>query len=106
MKKIFFCLMTTCMLSGAMTTTVSASNAIATTTTSTTKANEAAEAKVLLNRLYEIKAMDKSDIGPSEKSELRTEVQTIRTQLAAIGGGVYISAGALIVILILLIIFL
>lgn len=41
-----------------------------------------------------------------QKKELRTEVRTIKENLAAIGGGVYFSLGALVVIAILLIILL
>ena len=65
---------------------------------------ESAEAKALMLRLDEIKAMDMSKLKSSEKKELRKEVRSIKRELKDIGGGVYISAGALIVILILLII--
>lgn len=64
------------------------------------------QATVLLQRLDEIKTMDKSDLSSAEKKELRTEVRTIKEKLAAAGGGVYLSLGAIIIIGILLIIFL
>lgn len=67
---------------------------------------DAAAANALYVRLYEIKGMDKVELGAPEKKELRDEVRNIKHQLSSIGGGVYISAGALIVILILLIILL
>ena len=77
-------------------------SAIVTTKPSETTA-ESAEAKALLLRLDEIKAMDKDNLKASEKKELRKEVRSIKRELKDISGGVYISAGALIVILILLI---
>jgi Skp family chaperone for outer membrane proteins len=65
--------------------------------------SEAAEAKALLSRLDEIKTMDKTKLKASDKKNLRKEVRSIKRELKDISGGVYISAGALIVILILLI---
>lgn len=69
-----------------------------------TSASDAAHAQVLLNRVEEIRMMNKTNLSPTEKKELRKELRSIREQLKDISGGVYISAGALIVILILLII--
>jgi hypothetical protein len=57
-------------------------------------------------RLQEIKAIDKSSLTKSEKKELRSEVVEIKKEMKAVSGGVYISVGALILILILLIILL
>lgn len=71
-----------------------------------TKIEESAEAKVMLSRLDEIKAMDKSNMTSREKKELRKEVRTLKTNIAQIGGGVYLSVGAIIVILLLLILLL
>jgi methionine-rich copper-binding protein CopC len=65
---------------------------------------ESAEARALELRLNEIKAMDMSKLKSSDKKELRKEARSIKRELKDISGGVYISAGALIVILILLII--
>ena len=77
-----------------------------TTISSETKEKEAAEAEVLLSRLNEIKAMDKSDMSSMEKKELRSEVKVTKERLKDIGGGVYLSAGAVIIILLVLIILL
>jgi hypothetical protein len=71
----------------------------------TTK-NESAEAKVLLTRLDQIKAMDKSKLSSQEKKQLRKEVRTLKTNLATINGGVYLSVGAIIIIILLLILLL
>ncbi len=64
------------------------------------------DSRVLLLRLDEIKSMDKSNLRPSEKKNLRKEVKTIKQTLSTIGGGVYLSGGAIILIVILLIVLL
>lgn len=68
--------------------------------------NEAAKAKVMLIRLDEIKVMDKSKLTSSEKKELRKEVRETKKYLKEHGQGVYLSVGAIILIVILLIILL
>ncbi|MFN3490348.1 MAG: hypothetical protein ACK4YV_14505, partial [Emticicia sp.] len=68
--------------------------------------NESAEAKVLLNRLDEIKAMDKTTLSFQEKRQLRKEVRTLKTNLEALNNGIYLSVGAIIVIALLLILIL
>jgi hypothetical protein len=65
-----------------------------------------AEVKVMLNRLEEIKAMDKSNLKSSEKKELRKEVRAIKANLATSSNGVYFSVGAIIIIILLLILIL
>jgi hypothetical protein len=65
---------------------------------------ESAEAKALVERLNEIKAMDKTKLKSNEKKNLHKEVRTIKRRLKDISGGLYISAGTLIIILILLVI--
>jgi hypothetical protein len=62
--------------------------------------------KNLINRLDEINAMDKSKLTSSEKKQLRKEARSTKKEIQEVGGGVYISAGAIILILILLIILL
>ena len=64
------------------------------------------EAKTLMVRLDEIKATDKSKLNADEKKELRKEVKAIKSNLKAIGNGVYLSGAALIVIVVLLIVLL
>ena len=70
------------------------------------KAAESAEAETLLNRLEEINTMDKSTLSRPEKRQLRKEVRSINKNLKTINGGVYLSVGAIIVILLLLILLL
>jgi hypothetical protein len=67
---------------------------------------ESEQAKVLLLRLNEISEMPKAGLNFTERVELRREVKTIKQQLSEMDGGVYISVGAAIVILLLLIILL
>ncbi len=66
---------------------------------------DAAEAQKLTNRLEEIKAMDKSSMTRTEKKALRKEVKAIQKSLDS-SGGVYLSVGAVILIIVLLIILL
>jgi hypothetical protein len=70
------------------------------------KPAESAEAKTLLLRLDEIKATDKSKLNSEEKKDLRKEVKSIKHSLKALGGGVYLSGAAVILIVILLIVLL
>lgn len=63
-----------------------------------------AEVKTMLNRLEEIKSMDKSDLKPDERKELRKEVRDIKKKIRKSGNGIYISSGAIILILIILLI--
>ena len=67
---------------------------------------EADEVKILLQRLSEINAVDKSTLKRSDKKKLRTEVISIQHRLVGPGGGIYISVGAILLILLLLIILL
>ena len=60
--------------------------------------------KVLLDRIDEIKAMDKRGLERLERRALRKEVRAIKKDLRASGNGVYISSGAIIIILLLIII--
>ncbi len=106
MKKLTLCIITTCLLFTTIPTQTKAGTPTTTAKATTNKVNEAANANALLSRLNEIREMDKSNLSSPEKKALRTEVFSIRKHLKDIGGGVYISAGALIVILILLIILL
>jgi hypothetical protein len=107
MKKIALCSLMALFLS--LTFYPLQSNAASKATTSTLVVpapSESTEAKALLVRLNEIKAMDKTNLNVSEKKNLRKEVRTIKHQLKEIGGGVYLSVGAVILIVILLIVLL
>lgn len=66
------------------------------------------EALILLHRLETIQAMDISNMTRAEKRVVGKEVKSIEKQMKALnsGGGVYVSVGALIIIVLLIIIFL
>lgn len=61
-------------------------------------------AKQIKTRLMEIKTMDKSDMTRAEKKELRKEVKDLRKKASS--QGIYLSVGAIIVIILLLILIL
>jgi hypothetical protein len=109
MKKIVLCIMATCLsltfvpLQSFAATIDKPSELVV---TKPAEPAEAAEAKALLLRLDEISAMDASKMKSSEKKEMRKEVRSIKRELKDINGGVYISAGGIILILILLIVLL
>jgi hypothetical protein len=69
------------------------------------EAVETAYANALMDRLNEINEMDKSAMSSSEKNELRKEVRAIQKEQRPTGG-VYISVGAAILIVLLLILLL
>lgn len=57
-------------------------------------------------RVNEIKAMDKASMTSAERKELRKEVRAIESELKLNSGGVYVSVGVLLLIIILLIVLL
>lgn len=61
------------------------------------------QAQALLSRLGEIKAMNKTQLTYSEKKGLRKEVRSIKKELKTMNEGVYLSVGAIIIIVLLLI---
>ncbi|MCC5931322.1 MAG: hypothetical protein JJU28_18885 [Cyclobacteriaceae bacterium] len=76
------------------------------------KAEEIAYTNALLNRIYEIKEMDKSVMSSQERKELKKEVRDIQKELREVqkvqrnSGGIFISVGAAILIVLLLILLL
>lgn len=105
MKKSTIYLMMTVLSLSIIPSSIIAAEKNPTTITANTK-EVPAEVKIQLNRLEEIKAMDKSNLNSSEKKELRKEVRTIKASLRASNNGVYLSVGAIIIIILLLIILL
>lgn len=63
------------------------------------------EVQQMVDRVYEIKAMDFSTLTVTEKKELKQELKGIKHDLKAVTG-VYFSIGALIIIILLLILIL
>ncbi|TDE07220.1 hypothetical protein [Flavobacterium sandaracinum] len=105
MKKVTFYLMMMVLSLSVVPTQMLAAEKNPTAITNTPK-EVPAEVKVLLNRLDEIKEMDKSSLNSSEKKELRKEVRAIKTELRSTGNGVYLSVGAIIIVILLLILLL
>jgi hypothetical protein len=104
-KSTFYLVMMLFSLTLVPTTTFAAAPVTTTLTADPTK-EVPAEVKVLLNRLEEIKAMDKSNMTRAEKRALRKEVRAIKAELKSTGNGVYLSVGAIIIIILLLILLL
>ena len=64
------------------------------------------EATMILNRLNQIYAMDKTKLSQAERDDLRKEVKEKRNRLRTINDGIYFSVGAIIIIILLLILLL
>lgn len=58
------------------------------------------------DRVEEIKAMDKSALTKEQRQDLRKELTSMKKEAKAMGGGVYLSVGAIIIIILLLILIL
>ena len=105
MKKVTFYLMMMVLSLSILPTQMIAAEKNPTAITNDSK-EVPAEVKVLLNRLEEIKTMDKSELKSSEKKALRKEVRAINAELRSTGNGVYLSVGAIIIVILLLILLL
>ncbi|MBB2146704.1 hypothetical protein GM921_14465 [Pedobacter sp. LMG 31464] len=103
MKKFIYSLVLIFTL-GISTNTVSAA------TTKEPKTEMTAEQKVqfekIVNRVEEIRNMDKSNLTRVEKKALRKELREMKDKARALSGGVYLSVGAIIIIILLLILIL
>lgn len=91
--------------------------AIALPATATTIVPESATAKdpvktenvrvqQLTQRLEEIRSMDKSGLTRMEKKNMRKEVREMKKEMKALSGGIYLSVGAIIIVILLLILLL
>jgi nicotinate-nucleotide pyrophosphorylase len=106
MKKITIYIMTAVSLLSFVPTTSKAEANINSKEKIEMTAEQAQQAQVMMNRLEEIKAMDKSNMTRTEKKALRKEVKTIKAAMSELSGGVYLSVGAIIIIVLLLILLL
>lgn len=75
-------------------------------TTNNTPKTEDVVGQQLVERLKEIKTMDKSNLTRAERKALRKEVKEIKNELVVNHKGVYLSVGAIIIIILLLILLL
>ena len=102
MKKIFPVLILACLSLTFLPQSsfaVSVDPPVVNTTTPTPTTN------ALLLRLNEIKNMDRSKLSSSEKKTLRKEVRTMKRE-AMKSGGVFLTVGALLIVIVLLILLL
>jgi hypothetical protein len=106
MKKLTLFLMATCLLIVVPVIPLEADTESASISKSSTMDIESAETEELLLRIDEINEMDKSELISSEKRELRKEVRSINKELKQRQPGIYLSVGAAIVILLLLVLLL
>lgn len=74
--------------------------------TDSTKTDVAKNLDSLHLRVNQIKSIDKSKLNAYERKALRKELRTIKKNAIKSGGGVYISIGALLVVILLLILLL
>ena len=90
------------------------SRAAAHTATATTVAGPGDEEKAkndalaahIISRVNEIDRMDKTNLSPAEKKELRKELNDLKKQADGLDKRVYLSIGAIIIIILLLILIL
>lgn len=102
MKKITFYTIAALFMFGFLTTEVKA-NSKTPLVSSITATTSSAEANTYLARLDEIYNMEKSTLSPPQKRTLRNEVKSIQKRLQTLDGGIYLSAGAIIIILLIII---
>lgn len=82
MKKVILTLMTSAMLFVSTPQQANAATEIKQEMAAETNAITQQEADALVNRLHEIKNIDKSELTAAEKKELRNEVISIKNQLS------------------------
>lgn len=103
MKKLIYSLILVFTL-GISSTTVSAATKNETKTEMT--AEQRAQFDRLVNRVEEIRKMDKSNLTRVEKKALRSELKELKQKANGLSQGVYLSVGAIIIIILLLILIL
>lgn len=106
MKKQTLCLTAFCLLLSLVPAQLKAATEPIPAVADSVAVVDAAVVNALLARLDEIALIDRSSLRPPERKELRKEVRSIKNQLREQGGGVYISVGALLIVIILLILLL
>jgi hypothetical protein len=102
MKKLAFYLLTTCLLLALQPMQLIA-NDLKAETLADPKSIKSEVARTLIIRLNEVETIDRKDLNFLEKKELRNELRSIKHELREVGGGLYFSDGAAILIVILLI---
>jgi len=103
MKKFIYALVLVFTL-GISTSTVSAADHKTPKTELTT--DQKVQLEKLMNRVEEIRSMDKSNLTKDEKKALRKELKEMKAAANGLNQGVYLSVGAIIIIILLLILIL
>jgi hypothetical protein len=108
MKKLIYSLSAFLMLflsaETSFAATVSDDKAPASQVTTLTEEEKAAKIQAIEKRVLEIKAMNKSNLTSAERKALRKELKEMKQQARAFtSGGVYLSVGAIIIIILVLI---
>jgi len=107
MKNIKRLLLSVCLLTSIFSFQANAMSTPAPIALNTGTPGQMATSTVLMDRLTEIQSLDKSKMSFREKKALRKEVRSIKKMVTApVTNGVYISVGALIIIILLLILIL
>jgi uncharacterized membrane protein len=75
-------------------------------TTAMTEEQKAARLEEMKNRVNEIRAMDKSELSKADRKALRKELREMNKEARTMKGGVYLSVGAIIIIILVLILIL
>jgi len=73
---------------------------------SLTDAQKQEKLQAIKERVEAIKAMDKSQLSKEQRQGLKAELKTMKAQAKGLGGGIYLSVGAIIIIILLLILIL
>jgi hypothetical protein len=68
--------------------------------------NQVVRAGEISRRVEEIKNMDRSELSRQERKALRNELIDMKKEAKAMSGGVYLSVGAIIIILLVLLLIL
>jgi hypothetical protein len=103
MKKTAFCIMA---LGLSLTFHPLVSNAAVDPVTSSKGIPDAVYVAGLIDRVNEIKDMDKSSLTATEKKDLRKELRSLKKEVRKNSNGIYISVGAIIIVILLLILLL
>lgn len=105
-KKLIFGITTFLMLTAVALPAISSDNVSDPTLNNKPAKVENSANKPLMQRLEEIKGMDKSELTRLEKKSLRKEVKDIKKEMSVNNGGIYLSVGAIIIVILLLILLL
>jgi len=73
---------------------------------SLTDAQKQEKLQAIKERVEAIKAMDKSQLSKEQRQGLKAELKTMKAQAKGLGGGIYLSVGAIIIIILVLILIL